>query len=177
MGKTGCGEDRKFLPTYQGVQSVNGGNPRLNKFRGVVTCGGIDRGAVDVRRFFRNQTRAAVDRFAHAVEHTPEHVRRNRQFHPVSRKTHLGLRQIESGGGVEKLHQHVPSVDLQNAAPTHLAVRQFNLAQFVVLDALHLLDQHQRSGDFFYGSVFSNHFGSSFPRTQSFFAASTRASS
>ena len=31
MRKTGCGEDRKFLSTYQGVQSVNSGYTGLDK--------------------------------------------------------------------------------------------------------------------------------------------------
>ena len=155
--QTGAGEDGQFLPAHQRIQSVDGGYTRLNELGGVVAGGGVDGGAVDIQRLLRQDGGTVVDDLPHAVEHAPQHMLGHRQLNAVSGETHLGFRQVQPGGGVEQLYQHVAPVDLQHAATAHLAVRQLDFTQLVVLDALDLPDKHQRSGDLLYGSVFPNH--------------------
>ena len=73
VGQTRAGEDGQLLTTYQRIQTIDGGNARLNELRGVLSCGGVDGGAVDVHRLFGKQGRAAVNGRTHAAEYATKH--------------------------------------------------------------------------------------------------------
>ena len=157
VGQTRAGEDRQLLSAHQGIQTVNGGDTRLNKLGRIESCGGIDGRAVDIQGLCGNNGSTAVDGLAHAAENATEHILGNGKLYAVTGKTHTAVCKVKTCGGIEQLYKHVAAVDLKHAAASDLAVRQLDLAQLVKLDAVHLLDKHQRSCDLFYGSVFANH--------------------
>ena len=158
MRKSRAREDRKLLSSYERVKSVNGGNSRLDKLGRIVTCRGVDRRSVDVERLLGDKLCTTVDRLAHSVEYSSEHIGRNGKLNAVSRKSNLTVREIKTCARFKELNQHVSAVDLKHSATAHVAVRQLYLAKLVVLYALDLLYKHQRSCDLFYCSVFSDHF-------------------
>ena len=63
-----------FCPRTRGVQSVNGGDPRLNELVWVVPGGGVHGQTVDIPVFVRQDGGAAIDGLAHAVEHPAQHI-------------------------------------------------------------------------------------------------------
>ena len=75
----------------------------------------------------------------------------------MAQEADLGVRQIDSGGGLEQLDHGGVAVDLQHLAPADGAVVELDFHQLVVGDALHLADHHQRADDFFYSAVFLDH--------------------
>ena len=101
---------------------------------------------------------------SHTIEDTAQHIRGYGQFNAVAQETNLALCQVDTGGVLKQLYQHVVAVDLQNTAVTDIAVGQFNLSQFVISDAFYSSHQHQRAGNFGYGLIFFQHYSSaSFP--------------
>ena len=89
MGQTAHGKHGKLLSSYECVEPVYRGNSRLDKFVGVVACGGIYRLAVDIENFIGYDGRAAVAGVAHAVEHSAEHIARTRELLAVTGETRL----------------------------------------------------------------------------------------
>ena len=142
MRQAGGREDRQLLAAHKRVQAVNGGYARLNEFRRIVARRGIDRRAIDVKALIGNNGRSAVDRRSHAVEHASQNIARNGKLGAVSQKTHLTVRKVDAGGAFEQLHERVVAVDFQYLTAAHRAVRQFDFAELVILDALDLFDEH-----------------------------------
>ena len=157
VGQTRAREDGELLTADEGIQSVDGGDTRLDELGGVEAGGGVDGGTVDVQRLVRNQGRAVVDGFTHTVEHAAQHMLGHGQLHAVAGEAHLGLGQVQSCRGLKELYQHVTAVDLQDTATADFAIGKLDLTQLVVLDTLHLLDQHKGAGDFFYSLIFTDH--------------------
>ncbi len=75
----------------------------------------------------------------------------------MAQKTHLAAFKVYAGGVFKELYQRVGAVDLQNLAAAALAGGQLYFAQLVVLDALDVLYEHKRAGDFLYSAVFLHH--------------------
>ncbi len=55
----------------------------------------------------------------------------------MAQETHLALCQIDAGGVLKQLYQHVVAVDLQNTAVADVAVGELDLTQLVVSDAFY----------------------------------------
>ena len=157
MGQAGPAENWQLLAPDQGVQSVDGGDARLDELVGVVPGGGVHGQAVDVPVLLGQNLRAAVDGLAHAVEHPAQHVAGHAQLEGVAQEAHLGLLQVDAGGGLEQLHHGVVAVDLQHLAAADGAVGQLDLAQLVIGDAGHAAHHHQGAVDLLYGTVFLDH--------------------
>ena len=68
------GKNREFLAAHQCIQSVDGGNSRLDKLLGIVARRRVHGQAVDVQALLRKDLRPSVDRAAQAVKDTAEHV-------------------------------------------------------------------------------------------------------
>ena len=139
------------------IQTVDGRNAGLDELVGIVTGGGVHRQAVDVAVFLCQNLRTTVDGLAHAVEHAAQHIAGDAQLQGMSQKTHLGIRHVDAGGRFKQLHNSGIAVDLQHLAPADGAVAQLHLHQFVIGNAFHHADHHQRADDLFYGFVFTNH--------------------
>ena len=164
VGQTGSGENRKLLSTNQRVQPVNGRYTGLNKLGRIVTGCRVHRQAVHVSHFVRDDLRTAVDGVSHTIEDTSQHIRGYGQLNAVAQETHLALCQIDAGGVLKQLYEHVVAVDLQNTAVADVAVGELDLTQLVVSDAFYSFHQHQRAGNFGYGLIFFQHYSSaSFP--------------
>ena len=157
MGQTGHGEDRKLLTADQGVQSVDGGHPGLNKLVGVTSGCRVHGQAVDIHSLVRKDLGASVDGASHTVEDASQHILGCAQLHASSQETYFTVGEVDTGGTLIKLYHSVASVYLQHLAPADLAVCQLDLAQLVVGNAFHALYQHQRSGYFLYGSILFRH--------------------
>ena len=157
MGQTGAGEDGQLLPADQGVQPVDGADAGLDELVGVVPGRRVHGQAVDVPVLLRQDLRPAVDGPAHAVEHPSQHIGGHAQLQRMAQEADLGVRQIDAGGGLEQLHHRGVAVDLQHLAPADGAVVELHLHQLVIGDAVHHADDHQRTSDLLYRSVFPDH--------------------
>ena len=157
VGQTGSGENGQLLATHQRIQTVDGGDARLDELIGVVTGGGIHRQTVDVQILLRQQSGAAVDGLAHAVKDTAQHIFGHCQLQGMPQKTDLGVPQVDAGGVFKQLHHGPVAVDLQHLASAQSAVGQLDLRQLVIGDALYLIHHHQRSVDLPDGAIFLHH--------------------
>ena len=161
VGQAGAGEDGQLLSPDQGIQSVDGGDARLDKLVGVVPGGGVHGQAVDVPVLVAQNGGAAVNGPAHAVEHPAQHVHGHAQLQGMSQEADPGLGQIDAGGALKQLDHGGVAVDLQHLAAADRAVGELDLTQLVVGDALYPLHHHQRAGNLLDGLVFPNHSASS----------------
>ena len=157
MRKAAAGEHRELLATDQGVEAVDGGHAGLDELGGVVPGGGVHGVAVDVEMLLRDQGGAAVLGLAHAVEDPAQHVGGHVELDGPSHEAGLRRTDPKALGALEELDQGAVAVDLQHLAPADGAVLLDDLHQLVVLDALHLVHQHQRAYDFGYGTIFLLH--------------------
>ena len=64
----------QLLSAHERVQPVDCGYARLNKFVGIVACGGIYRLAVNIHHFIGNNGSTSVAGVTHTVEHPPQHI-------------------------------------------------------------------------------------------------------
>ena len=94
---------------------------------------------------------------AHAVEDAAEHILGHGQLQRVAQEADLAVLQVDACGVFKQLHDGGIAVALQNLAVAHFAVRQLQLGQLVVGDALDVFDDHQRPGDLTDGTVFADH--------------------
>ena len=157
MGQPGTRKNGKLLPPHQGIQPINGGNPRLNKLIGIGPGRRIHRQTVDIPIFLRQNFRPPVDRLPHPIEHAPQHIPGHRQLEGMPQETNLGMGQIDPRIGLEKLDHRTVSIDLQHLSTANRSVRQFDLHQFIEGRTLHLPDHHQWPRNFRNGSVFLDH--------------------
>ena len=127
MRQTGAGEDGQLLATNQGVQTVNSGNAGLDKLVGVVTGSGVHGQAVDIPVLLGQDVGTTVDGLPHAVEHAAQHIAGHAQLQGMAQETNLGVRQVDTGGGLEELNNSGVAVDLQHLAAANGAVMQFDL--------------------------------------------------
>ena len=155
--QTGAGEDRQLLATDKSVQSVDGGDACLDKLGRVNPGRRVHRQTVDVPSLFREDLRASVRGASQTVKYAAQHVPGHAQLQAPSKETHLAVAQVNTCGIFIELYDNFIAVHLQHFAAAFLAVCQFNLAEFVVGDALHAFHHHQRAGNFLYGSVFFWH--------------------
>ena len=157
VGQARAGEDGQLLPTDQGIQPVDGGDAGLDELVGVVPGGGVHGQAVDVPVFVGKNVGSAIDRLSHTVEDPAQHLPGHPQLQGMAQKTHLGLGQVDTGGGFKELDHGGIAVDLQHLAVAHLAARQLDLAQLVIGDALDAPDHHQRAVDLLDRFIFPDH--------------------
>ena len=157
MRQAGAGEHRQLLTTYQGVQSVNGGNAGLDKLAGVVTCSRVQRLAVNVHPLFRNQLRTIVLRTTHAVEHTSQHIHGYAQLDGTTQEAGRGIGNAQAVGRFEQLHQCLIPVHFQHLAGAFFPVALGDFNQFIVGDPGDAFHQHQRAYHFFNRMVFLEH--------------------
>ena len=157
MGQTGAGEDGQLLAADQGVQAVDGGNAGLDKLCGIGPGCRVHGQAVDIQVRVGNDSGAAVDGLAHAVEDAAQHILGNGQLLGVAQEADLGLGQVDALGGLEQLNNSLVAFHLKHLAAADLAVGELDLAQLVVGDAFHMLDHHQRAGDLSYCLILFNH--------------------
>ena len=157
MRQTGAGEDRQLLPSYQGVQAINGRDAGLDKLIGVVAGGWVHCQTIDIPVFIRQNSRTIIDGLAHSVKYTAQHIAGNRQLQRVAQKPDLGLRQVDAGGSLKQLHHGGIAVDLQHLAAAGGTVCQFDLRQFIIGHALHMVHYHQRTGDLPDRFIFTDH--------------------
>ena len=94
---------------------------------------------------------------AHAVEDAAEHILGHGQLQRVAQEADLAVLQVDAGGIFKQLDDGSIAVAFQNLAVANFAVRQLQLGQFVVGDALDVFDDHQRPGDLTDGTVFADH--------------------
>ena len=157
MRQTRTRENGQLLSANKGIQTVNSRNTGLNELGRIVTCGRIDRCAVDVKCFFGNQTCTAVDGFTHTVEYATKHILRYGELYAVTCEANFTVGKVDACGGFKQLNKYVSAVYFEYTTAANLAIRQFNFTKLIVLNALDLLDKHKRTCNFFDGSVFSNH--------------------
>ena len=127
------------------------------QLRGVLAGHRVHGHAVHIPLFLRVQFAQAVDGPARAVEHPAQHIGGYAQLKGVTQEADLGLGQVDSGGGLEQLDHGGVAVDLQHLAPADGAVVELHLHQLVIGDAVHHADDHQRTSDLLYRSVFPDH--------------------
>ena len=72
--KTGSGEDRELLSSYQSVQSVDGGYSGLDELCGVVTGCRVHGKSVDIHHLFGDDIGTSVLGSSHTVEYSSQHV-------------------------------------------------------------------------------------------------------
>ena len=155
--QAGAGEDGQFLAADQGVQAVYRGYARLDELGGVGAGGGVHGQAVNVAVRVGQDLRAAVDGLAHAVEDAAQHILRDAQLQRVTQEADLRAREVDALCRLKQLHDCGIALDFEDLAAADIAVRQLKLAQLVVGDAFHLLDDHQRIRDLAYGFILSDH--------------------
>ena len=164
MGKTGCGEDRKLLSTYQGVQSVNRRYTRLDKLLRIASGRRIHGKSVDISSFLRKDLRAVINGTSQSVKNTTQHIAGYTKLHAPSQETYLAVGKIDTCRALKQLHQSIASVDLQNTASSCFAIGKLDLTKLVKCYIFNAPYQHQRAGNFLYGPIFFWHFtGPPFP--------------
>ena len=164
MGKTGCGEDRKLLSAYQGVQSVNCRYTRLDKLLRIASGRRIHGKSIDISSLFRKDLRTVINGTAQSVKDTAQHIAGYTKLHASSQKTYFTVGKVDTCGTLKELYQRIASINLQNTASSCFAIGKFNLAQLVKCHIFNASYQHQRAGNFLYGSIFFWHFtGPPFP--------------
>ena len=157
VGQTRHREHGKFLPANEGIKPVDCADSRLNEFVGIIARNGVYGLPVDVESGFGNDRRAAVARTSHTVEHPAQHILGHGKFYASAEKTRFRRGHLYALSGLEQLHEGLVAVDFEHLAASDFAVLLPYLHEFVVLDALHALDEHKRTDDFPYGSVFLKH--------------------
>ena len=105
----------------------------------------------------RQNRGTAVDGVAHAVEDTAQHVAGDGELLRMAEEADLRRGQVDALGGLKELDHRAVALDLEDLAAADFTVGELDLAQFVVGDALDVLDDHQRARDFFYCLIFFNH--------------------
>ena len=164
MGKTGCGEDRKLLSTYQGVQAVNRRYTRLDKLLRIASGSRIHGKSVDISSFLRKDLRAVINGTSQSVKNTTQHIAGYTKLHAPSQETYLAVGKIDTCRALKQLHQSIASVDLQNTASSCFAIGKLDLTKLVKCYIFNAPYQHQRAGNFLYGPIFFWHFtGPPFP--------------
>ena len=157
MRQAGAGEDRKLLASDQGVQTVDGGHAGLDKLGRVGAGRRVHGQAVDVAVILGQNGGTAVDGVAHAVEDTAQHIAGDGELLRVAEEAYLRRGQVDALGGLKELDHRAVAFDLEDLAAADFAVGELDFAQFVIGDALDMLDDHQRAGDFFDGFIFFDH--------------------
>ena len=157
VGQAAAGEHGELLAPDQGVQAVDGGHAGLDELGRIVPGGGVHGVAVDVEMLLRDQGGAAVLGLAHAVEDPAQHIGGHVQLDGPAHEAGLGGADPKALGALEELHQRPIAVDLQHLAPADGTVLLDDLHQLVVLDALHLVHQHQGADDLGNGTIFLLH--------------------
>ena len=157
MRKSAHREYGKFLSSYKGIQSVDRGDTRLNKFVGIIARGGVDRLAVDIHCLFGNDGLAAVAGIPHAVEHASQHVAGNGKLLAVPQKAGAGIGDFQALRTLKELHDRLVAVDFQNLSSSDFAVRADNIDEFVIGDSLHAVYDHKGSDGFGYRLIFLKH--------------------
>ena len=166
VGQSGAGEDGQLLAADEGVQSVNGGNAGLDELGGVSAGGGVHGKTVDVAVLLGDDGRAFVDRLAHAVEDTAEHILAHAELERMAEEADLALGKVDALRRLEELHDRAVALNFEHLAAPDAAVRQLDLRQLVVGDAIDVLHDHQRAGDLLNCLIFADHCSSP-PRTTS----------
>ena len=157
MRQTGTGEDRQFLTTNQCVQTVDSGNTCLNEFRRIFSCCGVQRCAVDVQTFFRDDVGTIVDGFTHTTEDTTQNVRRYAEVQAFAQETNFTIGQVDTCCAFEQLYQSSIDIYFQYFTSSDFTIGQFNFAQFIVFYAFYAGNNHQRACDFLNGTIFLYH--------------------
>ena len=157
MRKAGAGEDRKLLATDQRIQPVDSGNTGLYKFCRIGTGCRVHRKAVDIHMGIGENFRTTVNRVAHAVEDTAEHIFRNSELLWMAEEAHFRLRKIDTLCGFKELNNSLSSFNLKHFAAADLTVGQFQFAKFVICYIFNAVYDHQGACDFFYGLILFNH--------------------
>ena len=127
MRQTGAGEDRQLLPSYQGVQAINGRDAGLDKLIGVVAGGWVHCQTIDIPVFIRQNSRTIIDGLPHAVKDASQHIAGNSQLQGMTKKPDLGLRQIDTCRSFKELHHSGIAIDLQHLAAAGGTIGQFDL--------------------------------------------------
>ena len=157
MRQTAAGEHGQFLSAHERVKSVDRGNTGLNELGRVVARSRVHCRSVDVHVLFRDQRWTAVLRLAHAVKYASEHVGRNVELDGMAEESCFAVGDSQALRPLEQLHHGLVAVDFEHAAAADRSVRLFDLDELVILDALDVLDQHQRADDLGNGSIFFTH--------------------
>ena len=157
MRKTRAGEDRQLLPAHEGIEPVDGGDARLDELVGIVARGGIHRKPVDIAVLVGKDLRTAVDRLTHSVEDATEHIARYGKLQRMTEEADFGLGKVDARGRLKKLHHRAVTVDLKHLAAAHTAVGEADLGKLVIGDALHTVNDHQRSRYLTDRFVFTDH--------------------
>lgn len=150
-------EHGQLLSAHEGIQSVDGGDARLNKFVGIIARGGIDGLAVDIHLLFGYDRRPAVAGISHSVKHPPEHIPGNGEFLAVSQKPRPGIGDAQPLRIFKELHHRLVAVDFQNLSAADLPVLAHDIHQFVVFHPFDALHEHQGPDNFPYRLVFLKH--------------------
>ena len=152
-----AGEDRQLLPAHERVESVDARNAGLDKLVGVVARRGVHRKAVDVAVLVGNDGRAAVDGLTHAVENAAQHVARHGELERMAQKADARIGEVDARRRFKQLHDRAVAVDLEHLAAARAAVGEDDLCQLVIRDALHMVHDHQRAGNFADRLIFTDH--------------------
>ena len=150
-------EDGQLLPADKGVQTVDARNAGLDELVRVVARRGVHRKAVDVAVLVGDDLGAAVDGLAHAVEDAAQHVARHGELERVAQKADTRIGEVDACRCLKQLHDRAVAVDLKHLAAARAAVGEDDLCQLVIRDALHVVHDHQRAGNFANGLIFTDH--------------------
>ena len=133
------------MPTHQRVQSVDRRDTRLDELVRIVASEGIDRLAVDIEPFLRNDLGTIVLRHAEPGEDASEDVRRDPQLQRASEKTHLAVLDVDSAGPLEHLHEHLVVLDLEDLPVTDGPIPQLDVDDMAEFGLVDHFDHHQRA--------------------------------
>ncbi len=106
MGQAGTGKDGKFLSPHQGIETVDGGNARLDELPGVGAGDGVDGLAVHVTAQPGNDGWTVVAGLADTVEYPAEYVRGEGHFKRRLQETDPGIIQAQVVRAFEDLHHY-----------------------------------------------------------------------
>ena len=95
------GEEWKLLSSYQRVKSVDCGYTSLNELRWVLSGSRIHSESVDIHVSIRDNLSTAIDRSAHSVKYSSEHIERYTELVAVTKEPDLTLFEIHSCGILE----------------------------------------------------------------------------
>ena len=157
MRKAGARENRQLLSPHQGIEPVDDGYARLDELAWIVARGRVQRLSVDVHALFGDHGRAAVLRAAHAVKNTAQHIHGNGQLNAAAQEAGCAGIHAQAAAAFKQLHQGSIAADLQDAPAPDPPIRLADLHQLVIGNARHMVHQHQRPDQLFYGAVFFKH--------------------
>merc|ERR1719343_1829535 len=127
MRKT-CGrEEWQLLPTNDGVHCVDCTDPGLDHLLWVDARLWVQRGTINVQKFFCQHDGTFINRLSRAIESTTHEVVGDGHFQRVASELNMAILVINVAGAFEHLNDGLFLVDLENLSLTYRAVRKIDV--------------------------------------------------